>query len=148
MAVLLSGCATTSAKQPPVAQLQTQVSDLQQRMETQEKEIVDLKYEVKEMGSKSEAQQVVTTEESAPAPTPTVSSKTGDRAADIIKVDASGVEVQKALKGAGLYEGKIDGKIGAKTKAAVVEFQKQHNLKADGVIGQKTWSELKQYVTE
>jgi peptidoglycan hydrolase-like protein with peptidoglycan-binding domain len=71
-----------------------------------------------------------------------------DRANDIIKVDASGIDVQKALKGAGLYEGKIDGKIGSKTKSAIVEFQKQHNLKADGVIGQKTWGELKQYMTE
>ncbi|MBF0486340.1 MAG: peptidoglycan-binding protein [Candidatus Omnitrophica bacterium] len=67
---------------------------------------------------------------------------------DILKVNISGTDLQKALKGAGVYEGKIDGKIGAKTKAAVIEFQKAHNLKGDGVVGQKTWNELKQYLTE
>ena len=39
-------------------------------------------------------------------------------------------------------------KIGPKTKSAVMEFQKKHNLKADGVVGQKTWSEMKQFIAE
>jgi peptidoglycan hydrolase-like protein with peptidoglycan-binding domain len=56
------------------------------------------------------------------------------------------MEVQKALKNAGVYDGKIDGKVGPRTKNAVVEFQRQHSLKADGVIGQKTWSVLKTYL--
>lgn len=32
-----------------------------------------------------------------------------------------------------------DGIFGAKSKAAVVEFQKAHNLTADGIVGRKTW---------
>jgi len=148
MTVLVSGCATTSAKQPPLTQIQEQVSDLQQRMETQEKEIVDLKYEVKEMASKTEVQQVISLEESSPVAEAPGVSKSTDSAGDIIKVNASATDVQKALKSAGLYEGNLDGKIGSKTRAAIVEFQRQHNLKADGVIGQKTWGELRQYLTE
>lgn len=33
----------------------------------------------------------------------------------------------------------IDGKFGRKTKQAVVDFQKAHNLKPDGVVGKDTW---------
>ncbi len=151
-AVLVSGCATTSAKPEPVNQLQTQVSDLQQRMEEQEKEIVDLKYEVKELSGKAETQAVVPVEESSPvAPPkkqPVVSKAVEGIYADLVKVDVSGTELQKALKGAGVYDGKIDGKIGPRTKSAIMEFQRQHSLKADGVVGPKTWNELKQYKTE
>ncbi|NTV29181.1 MAG: hypothetical protein HGA80_03765 [Candidatus Omnitrophica bacterium] len=148
-AVLVSGCATTSSKPQAVNPLQTQVTELQQRVEDQEKEIVDLKYEVKEISSKSEARQVVTLEESpVEAPKKPVVSKGDGMYADLIKVDVSGVELQKALKGAGVYEGKLDGKIGPRTKTAIMEFQRQHNLKADGVVGAKTWNELKQYKSE
>lgn len=149
-AVSVSGCATTSAKPQPVTQLQTQVTDLQQRLEDQEKEIVDLKYEVKELAGKAETQQVVTLEESpVTAPKkPAVSKVTEGLYADLVKVDVSGAELQKALKGAGVYDGKVDGKIGPRTKSAIIEFQRQHNLKSDGVVGQKTWNELKQYLTE
>ena len=51
LAFVLSGCATTS-KTAPASPLQSQVTEMQQRMEDQEKEIVDLKYEVKEMAGK------------------------------------------------------------------------------------------------
>jgi peptidoglycan hydrolase-like protein with peptidoglycan-binding domain len=148
-ALALAGCATTDQKVSPVNQVQNQVVDLQQRMEDQEKEIVDLKYEVKELSGKMDAKNTVEVETSAPTPTPTrmtepksVEVETGN----IIKVAATGMEVQKALKNAGVYDGKVDGKIGSRTKTAVVEFQRQHSLKADGVIGQKTWSVLKTYL--
>jgi len=54
--------------------------------------------------------------------------------------------VQSALKNAGYYNGSIDGKIGGKTKAAISEFQKDHDLTSDGIIGKKTWAELKYYI--
>ncbi len=50
--------------------------------------------------------------------------------------------IQTALKNLGLYTGSIDGKIGPKTKEAIMEFQKQNNLTADGKVGPKTWSLL------
>ena len=62
----------------------------------------------------------------------------------MIRVNVPAEKVQTALKNAGFYTGKVDGKIGAGTKAAIVEFQKSKGLKADGVLGRKTWSELKQ----
>ena len=51
--------------------------------------------------------------------------------------------VQRALKELGIYDGKIDGRVGPKTKAAIREFQKSRNLKVDGKVGAATWSLLK-----
>ena len=50
-------------------------------------------------------------------------------------------EIQTAVKNAGFYAGAIDGKIGPKTRSAIEEFQKAKGLKADGVVGKKTWAE-------
>ena len=145
----LAGCATTQQKVEPVNQVQNQVVDLEQRMEEQEKEIVDLKYEVKSITGKVESKDQPVVETSpVHAERKSQSAVSAGDFENIIKVSASASEIQKALKGAGLYEGKIDGKLGSKTKAAVVEFQKKHNLRSDGVIGQKTWNELKTYLTE
>jgi peptidoglycan hydrolase-like protein with peptidoglycan-binding domain len=55
-------------------------------------------------------------------------------------------EIQAALKAANFYTGSIDGKIGPKTKKAIIEFQKAHGLKADGRVGPKTWAELEKYL--
>ncbi|MBF0569376.1 MAG: peptidoglycan-binding protein [Candidatus Omnitrophica bacterium] len=150
----LAGCATTAQpKVSPVNQLQNQVVDLQQRMEEQEKEVVNLKYEVKDLTGKVETQPG---EEAQDSETVKVKGKAKVSGAKVvqgeqpsfIKVGVSVAEVQKALKGAGLYEGTIDGKVGSKTRSAIIEFQKQHGLKSDGVIGQKTWNELKTYLSE
>jgi|GEM_PF-589683 len=54
-------------------------------------------------------------------------------------------KVQQALFDAGFDAGPVDGKMGSKTKTAVMEFQKSKNLTADGVIGKKTWDELAVY---
>jgi peptidoglycan hydrolase-like protein with peptidoglycan-binding domain len=148
-ALALAGCATTDQKVSPVNQVQTQVVDLQQRMEDQEKEIVDLKYEVKELSGKVDSKNTVEVETSSPTPTSsraTESKSAEGETGNIIKVEATGLEVQKALKNAGVYNGKVDGKVGPRTKNAVVEFQRQHSLKSDGVIGQKTWNVLKTYL--
>jgi murein L,D-transpeptidase YcbB/YkuD len=50
--------------------------------------------------------------------------------------------IQKALQAAGLYQGKIDGKIGPRTKKAIEKFQEQNGLTADGKVGAKTWAKL------
>ncbi|MCG5060448.1 MAG: peptidoglycan-binding protein [Limnoraphis sp. WC205] len=42
---------------------------------------------------------------------------------------------------------KIDGIFGSGTEAAVKKFQKENKLKADGIVGQKTWSILLQMTT-
>lgn len=66
-------------------------------------------------------------------------------------IDADGLQlpikdIQKALKNAGFYKGAIDGKFGGQTKEGIVKFQKDNNLKADGVVGPQTWSRLRRFL--
>ena len=51
-------------------------------------------------------------------------------------------EVQRRLKNWGYYNGSVDGVFGAKTRAAVVSFQKKNGLTADGVVGAATYRAL------
>ncbi|GAB3997877.1 hypothetical protein GCM10028807_44060 [Spirosoma daeguense] len=51
-------------------------------------------------------------------------------------------DIQRKLKALGLNPGKIDGKYGAHTVAAVVAFQRLKGLVADGEIGEETANEL------
>lgn len=55
--------------------------------------------------------------------------------------------VQTALKEAGLNPGVIDGKMGTKTKNAVMAFQNASGLKADGKIGYKTLVKLNEFLS-
>lgn len=50
--------------------------------------------------------------------------------------------LQTKLKNWGYYTGAIDGVFGAKTKAAVIYFQKRNNLTPDGIVGAKTLAAL------
>lgn len=53
------------------------------------------------------------------------------------------MQLQKALKNVGFDPGPVDGRLGKQTVDAIKRFQKHQGLKADGVVGQKTWSLLK-----
>ena len=55
----------------------------------------------------------------------------GERGAPVL-------ELQQALAALGIYKGAIDGKFGHGTEAAVLEFQRAHDLSADGWAGPKT----------
>jgi len=57
-------------------------------------------------------------------------------------------DIQRALKNANLYEGKIDGILGPKTKNAIEVFQSQNNLTPDGKVGPKTWQKLKEFLAK
>jgi len=57
-------------------------------------------------------------------------------------------DIQQALKNADLYDGKVDGISGPKTKKAVESFQSQNGLKPDGKVGPKTWQKLKEYLAK
>ncbi len=57
-------------------------------------------------------------------------------------------EIQQALKNAGLYDGKVDGNVGPKTKKSIEAFQTQNGLKADGKVGRKTWKALSAYLNK
>lgn len=63
----------------------------------------------------------------------------------VLKLDSSGpavTELQQQLKALGHYKGPIDGQYGDKTQAAVLAFQTQAGLTADGVVGVSTWKHL------
>ncbi|WP_427159167.1 peptidoglycan-binding domain-containing protein [Aliinostoc sp. HNIBRCY26] len=51
-------------------------------------------------------------------------------------------ELQSFLKTQKLYNGAVNGVYSRNTRSAVIAFQKSHNLKADGVVGAKTWSAI------
>ena len=56
--------------------------------------------------------------------------------------------IQTALKKAGFYKSEVDGKIGRRTKSAIKSFQKSKGLTPDGIVGTKTWEELKKYLKD
>jgi len=75
----------------------------------------------------------VTPDPNAPTPEPVLrSGAQGDQ----VK------ELQARLQALGYYAGEIDGQFGGGTRSAVVAFQQQHGLSADGVVGQQTRSLL------
>lgn len=65
-----------------------------------------------------------------------------DRRKKHVRVNSPVREVQTALKAAGCYNGKIDGKVGEQTVAAIRTFQTQNALKVDGIVGPATWRAL------
>lgn len=55
-------------------------------------------------------------------------------------------DIQTALKNAGFYQGDVDGRIGSKTKEAVMKFQEANGLNPDGAVGSRTWEKLSEYL--
>ena len=51
-------------------------------------------------------------------------------------------EVQELLRDLGYYNSSIDGYFGKFTRRAAIRFQKEHGLKADGIVGKKTLTAL------
>jgi len=75
---------------------------------------------------------LVTPDPSQPTPTPTE---------QMLKNGVTGSEVEKLqsrLKELGFYNGEVDGQFGNGTKNAVVLFQTQNGLEADGIVGPAT----------
>jgi len=148
LAIVFSGCATTQTKTQN-DQIASRVTELEKNLQAKDTEIVDLQYQVKDLSSKidvskpAEPDQVsqVSTAQAEPVKIPEVLDN-----AQIIRVKISPEKIQRALKSAGVYTGKVDGKIGPGTKEAIIEFQKSHGLKADGVLGKKSWEALKTYL--
>ena len=54
--------------------------------------------------------------------------------------------LQNILIYLGLYKNKIDGIFGPNLINAVIEFQTQNNLTADGIVGPRTWLALRPYI--
>ena len=68
-------------------------------------------------------------------------------AAPVMTPEAESVaRIQEALKRAGYDPGPSDGKMGHKTKSALMAFQKDNGLKPDAVLGPQTLAKLKKYL--
>lgn len=52
--------------------------------------------------------------------------------------------IQTALKKLGYYSGSLTGHYGNKTTQAVMDFQRDHGLSADGVVGAKTMAKIRE----
>ncbi len=87
-------------------------------------------------------------------PTPPINEELNERKPQEVAVQLAPDEatknrqIQTALKNAGYDAGAIDGKIGAKTKKAIKDFQTANGLKADGKVGPKTWAKLSVYILQ
>ena len=152
LAIAFSGCASSQLKTQN-EQLSSRVTELEKNQQAKDAEIVDLQYQVKDLSSKVEgAKPVEGDQASADAQVPSSSADQAESvpamtdSTQIIRVKVSAEKIQRALKAAGVYTGRVDGKIGSGTKEAIIEFQKSHGLKSDGVLGKKTWEELKTYL--
>jgi len=120
----LVGCATGSKKQP--AQAQPAISEKPARV-----------YQQEEYRWDREDSWVSGSHEKAVKKSPVAKTD----------IHLSPKQIQRALKNAGYYQGPIDGKIGPKTKEAIVKFQKASALKADGIVGKRTAAELNKHLS-
>ncbi len=127
--VFMTGCATTRARKPDQKETSAQLESLQAELTAKDQQIQDLQYQL------DSAQQAA---QAAPE------SSTGTSRSSAIRVSGvSAKAVQRALKDAGFDPGPVDGRIGKKTRSAIKDFQRRNNLKADGIVGERTWALLK-----
>jgi peptidoglycan hydrolase-like protein with peptidoglycan-binding domain len=59
--------------------------------------------------------------------------------------DVTVSEIQRLLRDKGYYDGSIDGVYGPTTRSAVISFQRDYGLKADGVVGSQTLQALRSF---
>ncbi len=127
--VLLAGCATAKPRPASQSDLNGQVSALQNEVQAKDQQIQDLQYQLE-----SQQQSLQTN----------FSRKGKNERPSIIRVEGvSAADLQKALVRAGYNPGPVDGHVGKRTKNAVKAFQRKNNLRADGIVGEKTWAHLK-----
>lgn len=157
---VLTGCATMRRNQTSQSgTLQTKIANLEEQVAARDQEIVSLRGDVDRLNDLIERQpdrgDNVSYHRVEYVPLPDAKSYssaagTGTEGSgsdgNIVRVAVTPETLQKALKAAGYYNGKIDGKIGDMTKTAIRDFQKYHDLKVDGIVGKSTWAALKSYV--
>jgi len=147
---VFSGC-ITSQPQSNVGNLQIKIAHLERKVKEKDRDIEDLRFEVQNITNQMDAFEKRQMESSAIGFTgfddmPVVSEGSDKEDTRVIRVNVSTKKLQSALKSAGYYKGSLDGKIGRETKRGIEEFQKDHGLTVDGIVGKRTWSELKNYL--
>ena len=139
LVTVVSGCATVRSNRAQKVDPKVRVTQLEEELRQKDVEIVALKDEM--------AQGASTSYPTSSYPEHGNYSSRGS--SSIVSSSLSSVSVksiQKALKNAGFYAGSIDGQAGPKTKDAVQAFQRARGLRADGVVGKKTWAALSRYL--
>src|SRR3989338_3842093 len=121
---VLTGCATTRPKPAKPSDLSAQVAELKSELQAKDQEIQDLQVQLTSYEESLKDESGVPGGKSRLIRVPGVSVK----------------DLQRSLAAAGFDPGPIDGQMGKKTKSAIKAFQKKNGLKADGFVGQKTWS--------
>lgn len=148
--VLISGCSTTggprqsNAIDAQMGVLADEVTRLDQALQETRAQLQQEQARVAELESRIGGSR--SSNEQAPA----YSSASSVPYAGVYRTP-SGFElpatsVQQALKGAGFYNGEVDGKIGPDTREAVRNFQRENGLTPDGIIGKTTWNRLKAHL--
>jgi len=122
---VLGGCATSTKKGDDlqVQGLRDQISLLESQVELKGDEISDLKDVIWELNQKQ-----------------------AKKSPKLELSKASTKDIQMALSSAGFDPGKIDGKMGQRTREAVRAFQKANDLKVDGKAGKETWGLLQVFL--
>ena len=120
-----------------IRNLRAQMDILKLQMKVRDDEIKELRREVREAKSARYVQPrtIVTS---------TTTKRTTSKTSATTQYDTK--KVQEALSNAGFYSGAIDGKIGKLTVQGIKDFQSSHDLKVDGIVGEKTWKKLKEYL--
>ncbi len=136
--VLTTGCTTKNRHQRDVTNLQTQIGTLQSEVARLDQSLKDTELALK------------SAQERGASPAAGGASVLGQLTEGAIYRTPSGFElpaaaIQRALKGAGYYQGTIDGKVGSRTRKAIRDFQRDNGLVADGVCGRQTWARLKSF---
>ncbi|MFA6379442.1 MAG: peptidoglycan-binding protein [Candidatus Omnitrophota bacterium] len=139
LTITLTGCQTTQSYKQQVTSLSSQVQTLEMAVDQKDKEIDSLKSQVDQLSQQAVSKNKVTA-------TGSVTTDNKDHLG-IIRVPVKVTDVQSALKAAGFYTGNIDGKVGPNTISAIGAFQNANSLKADSIVGAKTWEILKTYLS-
>ncbi|MFA6600314.1 MAG: peptidoglycan-binding domain-containing protein [Candidatus Omnitrophota bacterium] len=134
--LITTGCASKKQTKKEISGLQAQVAALTD-------EVVRLDQSLQEArggsaGSASVAQ---------PSPVAYASAGSGPMYRTPSGFEVPAMDIQRALKNAGYYQGTVDGKIGAQSEAAIKAFQKDNDLEADGICGRNTWAKLKAHLS-
>jgi len=159
MLICLGGCTTTQTTSSPPKYLEMRIHQLEDRLEQKDQQISELQFQIKEIVDHIEGlesydiiEPIEEKEEAALIPAPRVSTKpkttkkTSQCAKGLIRVKVDPKEIQTALKNAGYYDGNVDGKIGNQSQEAIREFQTDHGLTVDGIVGKNTWAQLEMYI--
>ncbi len=154
--IFLSGCSSTggsnsnNAVNAQMGVLADEVTRLDQALQETRGQLQQEQARVAELEGRLGGNAPAQSAAAAPDQAPAYSSASSEPYAGVYRTP-SGFElpassVQKALKGAGFYNGEMDGKVGPDTREAVRNFQRANGLTPDGIIGKTTWNLLKKHL--